>query len=272
MIISDCHIHSHHSGDSSASMVSMIESAIEKKLKTICFTEHMDFDFIPVIENGQALSFEVDMPAYLKEIKQLANTYTNNIQILTGIELGIMPHLGKRCSSFVNEYDLDFIIASTHLVDGLDPYYPEYFQNKTEQEAYRGYFEATYNNILAFDNFDSYGHLDYIVRYGANKNKNYTYDQYSDILDLILKKLVYMGKALEINTGGYKKGLGEPHPQTDILKRYRELGGELITIGSDAHCPEHIRDSFLEAFDVLKSVGFKYYSIYEKRCPVMMPL
>ena len=125
--------------------------------------------------------------------------------------------------------------------------------------------ELILENIKKFSNFDVYGHLDYVVRYGPNKDKEYTYEKYKDILDSILKLLIEKGKGIEINTGGVKSGLKELHPCTSIVKRYRELGGEIITIGSDAHTPEHIASHFNRAEEVLKECGFKYYTIFEKR-------
>ena len=96
------------------------------------------------------------------------------------------------------------------------------------------YFESILENISAYDGFDVYGHIDYVVRYGPNRNREYSYGRYKDILDEILKKLISMGKGIELNTGGYHYGLGEPNPCTAVIRRYRELGGEIITIGADA--------------------------------------
>lgn len=272
MIYADCHMHSHHSADSDASMRSMIESAINKGLKTICFTEHMDYDYPPEIIDDKTCYFEVDMDAYQKELFDLKEQYHSKIEVLFGIELGLMPYLAPRYKDFVAQYDFDYIIGSSHLVDGKDPYYPEYFENRTEEDGYRAYFETIPKNIAVFKDFDSYGHIDYVVRYGPNQNKAYTYEKYHDILDEILKTLISTGKALEVNTGGYKKGLGQPHPQTDVLKRYFELGGELITFGADAHSPEYIADCFDQAEAILKDIGFKYYAVYKQRKPVMYRL
>lgn len=269
MLYADCHMHSHFSADSNASMGAMIESAIDKGLKTICFTEHMDYDYPPDTFEGQPAVFEVDMPSYIEEINMMKSGFASKIEILFGIELGLMPYLAPRYKSFVNQYPFDFIIGSSHLVDGRDPYYPEYFEGRSEFEAYSDYFETIPANITAFDDFDSYGHIDYVVRYGPHANKDYTYEIYRDVMDKVLKSIIESGKALEINTGGYKKGLGQPHPQADVLARYRELGGELITIGADAHAPEQIADAFDRAEEVLKSIGFKYYAVYKNRKPVM---
>lgn len=273
MIISDCHMHSHFSADSDAPMASMVEAAIKKGLKIICFTEHMDYDYPSDIGKENTLNFTVDMEAYTKCLFDLKEKYKPQIEILYGIEMGMMPYLGERCSAFVRKYPFDFVIASTHLVNGKDPYYPDtYFQNISEEEGYSNYFKTIINNMKAFTDFHTYGHIDYVVRYGPNKNKNYSYKKYIDILEPTLKYIIQSGKALEINTGGYKYGLGQPHPHIDVLKAFKAMGGELITIGADAHAPEHVAFDFDKLEKVLLDIGFKYYTVYKEGKPEMIKL
>ena len=88
-----------------------------------------------------------------------------------------------------------------------------------------------------------------------------------DILDKILETLIDKEKGIEINTGGLAKGLKEANPCMGILKRYRELGGEIITVGSDAHDTLRIADRFDRAAEMLLECGFKYYTVFEKRMP-----
>ena len=128
------------------------------------------------------------------------------------------------------------------------------------------------NNPSGISSFDTYGHIDYIVRYGPNKNRDYSYRKYADIFDEILKQLISREIGMEINTGGYHYGLGEPNPCTDIIRRYRELGGEIITIGADAHTPEKIGYAFDKAAQVLTACGFRYYTIFKNRKPEFVTL
>ena len=116
--------------------------------------------------------------------------------------------------------------------------------------------------------FDVLGHIDYVVRYGKETAEHYSYRKYADEIDAILKKVLDMGKGIELNTGGYKYGLGFCNPHPDIIRRYRELGGEIITVGADAHCPEHIAYDFAKAKAVLEECGFRYYTVFEERKPV----
>ena len=195
------------------------------------------------------------------------NYYADRIKILFGVELGLQPQLMRQDAVYAKSYDFDFIIGSSHLCRGRDPYYPSFYEGRTEEQAYMEYFESVLENIKKHSNFDVYGHLDYVVRYGPNKDRNYSYVKYRDILDEILKALLDREKGIEVNTGGLKEGLRELHPCKDILKRYRELGGEIVTVGSDSHDTGHIAAHFHRAAEILLECGFRYYTVFEKRIP-----
>lgn len=261
-IIADYHVHSDFSSDGKATMEQMIEQAISLGLKKLCFTDHMDYDYPPV----SSLTFMFDIDAYMKKLAQIKQKYQGSIEILTGMELGLQPHLTNRLNDLISKYAFDFIIGSSHVVDNTDPYYPAYWEDKTEEEGIYRYFQSIIDNCNAFDSFNVYGHIDYIVRYTPTRKAGtyieYDYNKYADILDELLKNLLARGKGIEINTAAYKYGLGHPHPKTEIIKRYRELGGEIITIGSDAHSPEHLCYNFDAIPELLKSVGFKYYTVF----------
>lgn len=137
---------------------------------------------------------------------------------------------------------------------------------------YKHYFEVTLDRIRALDCFDSFGHLDYIVRYGSTSNRHYSFQAYQDQIDPILKALIEKGKALECNTAGFRYGLNHPNPCEDILKRYHELGGELLTLGSDAHSPKAIACEFDRMQAILKDCGFRYITVYRQRKPYPLPL
>ena len=206
MIKTDCHLHSNHSGDSKTPMEEMIKQGLSLGLDTLCFTEHNDFDF-PVTESDPEGKFTLNPDSYLYELISLREKYENQIKILFGIELGLQPSCVRPNAVLAKSYDFDFIIGSSHLVNGEDPYYPAYYENRSEEEAYRYYFQSELENIRKFQNFDVYGHLDYVVRYGPNSDREYTYEKYKDVIDPILMALIDAEKGLEINTGGMKRGL-----------------------------------------------------------------
>lgn len=258
MITADLHTHTAFSTDSEQPMEGAVEALLNAGMRTVCFTEHHDMDY----PGGE---FTLDTESYRSKLMELKEKYSNRIEILFGVELGIMDYLAPRLREYVKQWDFDFVIGSSHQVDGLDPYYPEYFEKYNDHNGILRYFESTLANISAFDDFDVYGHLDYIVRY--SKAKSYQPSEYMEILDEILKKLISIGKGIELNTSGLKYGLGFAHPHQEVLKHYRELGGNIITVGSDGHKAEHYAWEFDAAAEILKSAGFEYYTIFRKRKP-----
>lgn len=264
----DTHMHTHFSGDSEADTYEMVQASRNKNVDGICFTDHLDID-----QPGQPPDrFLIDFPAYFKEMQAVQTRFLNEFPIYIGLELGLQPHLKEKLTDIIQSHPFDFVIGSSHAVHRADPYYPEYYLGKTEDEAYREYFEAILENLAVFDCFDVYGHIDYVVRYGPNKNRYYAYDKFSDVLDEILHTLIQKGKGIEINMGGFRAGLGHPNPAECVLRRYREMGGEIITIGSDAHTPEQTAYEFQKVPDLLKEAGFKYYTVFKERKPVFYPL
>lgn len=265
-INADYHLHTSFSGDSTAPMEDMILKGISIGLTSMCFTEHMDMDYVYVKPEEEGM-FELNTDSYLYDFIKYKEKYADKIRLFFGVELGVQPHLRKELAVYSKSYDFDFIIASSHLCNRKDPYYPYFYEGRTDEEAYREYFLSILDNLKAFSNFDIYGHLDYVVRYGKTKDADYSYDKYEDILDKILETLIEKEKGLEVNTGAIGYNLRDLNPCTDVLKRYKQLGGEIITVGSDAHEPRAIARGFDRAAEVLSACGFKYYATFEKRMP-----
>ncbi len=265
-ITADYHLHSSFSGDSDTPMEEMILKGIQLGLTEMCFTEHHDLDY-PITESTPAGLFELNPDSYLYHFLKLKERYADRITLCFGVELGMQPHLARQNAAFVKAHDYDFVIASSHICHGKDPYYPAFYEGRSQDEAYLEYLTSIPENLQAFSNFDVYGHLDYVVRYGPQKDEGYSYEKYRDIFDQILQRLIDMGKGIEINTSALAKGMREPNPCIGVLKRYRELGGEIITAGSDAHAPTQIAYAFDRAADILKDCGFRYYTTFEKRSP-----
>lgn len=265
-ILADCHLHSSFSGDSDAKMEEMIQKAISLGLTHICFTEHQDFDYIKNDEIPEGF-FEINTDQYLYDLVNLKDKYRKDITVNFGIELGMQEHLARKNAIYAKNHDFDFIIASSHLCNGKDPYYPDFFEGRDEKEAYHEYFKSILECIKTCRAFDVYGHLDYIFRYGPTKNTNFVFDEYKEDFDKILKMLIDNEKGIEVNTSGYHYGMNNPHPSKDILLEYKKLGGEIITIGSDAHKPEDVARDYDKTEELLKDCGFTYYAVFDGRMP-----
>ena len=271
-VIADYHLHTCHSGDSEAPMEAQVLTGISRGLRYMCFTDHYD-PFFPYEHMADLApgTFELDYPSYRSGFLQMKEKYSGRIDLRFGVELGLQAHLKDFLSQYVSARpELDFIIGSNHLCGGYDPYYPVFLKGRTEEEALALYLQETLDNILAFSDFDALGHLDYVVRYLPHRDSLYSYAAFSDLIDPILTELVNRGIALEVNTAPLAKGMRYFNPLPDILVRYREMGGELITIGSDAHSPDRIAAGFDTAAGILSDIGFKYYAVYKNRKPQML--
>lgn len=154
-----------------------------------------------------------------------------------------------------------------HAFEGAELDKGDLFRENSQQEGYRIYFENLKKTVENFDNCDVYGHLDFVVRYGNFKNKVLRYEDYKDIIDEILTIIISKGKGIELNTSGLRYKLNSMHPSREILKRYYELGGRIITVGSDAHVAKDLCADFDEAIKELKEIGFKEITTFKNRKP-----
>lgn len=271
MIDCDFHMHTDFSSDCDTPPGDMIEGAIQKGLHTICITDHNDKDY-PADQHAKAPEFMFDVDRYFEVLSSLKADYADRIAVRMGIEIGLQPHLGEYFEELTKKYPFDFVIGSVHLIEGKDPYYKDSLDGYTDEEFYRKAFLVTLENLKEVKSFDVLGHIDYVVRYGRHQARDYSYRKYADLLDEILKEIIEMGKGIELNTSGFKYGLGFSHPHPDVIRRYRELGGEIITIGADAHKPTHIAYDFSQAGGILKECGFKYYTEFKGRKPIFKQL
>jgi histidinol-phosphatase (PHP family) len=255
----DYHTHTDFSGDSQAPMELMVKRGVELGLSELVFTDHVDYDYAdPVFE-------KIDFQDYINSFKYCKEKYRKDIKLLMGVEIGYQAHVESRIEDLLTKVDFDFVIYSTHMADKLDFYTGAFFNGKERELAYNRYFENVLQSIRAPANFNVYGHLDFIVRYGHYDSKSLSYLEHAAIIDKILRDIIYGGCGIEINTSGYRYGLGQMHPQEDIIRRYYKMGGEIITVGSDAHHPQELCSDFNAAYTLLREIGYKYINAYEER-------
>lgn len=262
----DFHVHTNFSHDAlnNPKPEATVKGAIAQGVEILCLTDHVEFDYI-----AKDLSFDVvERNAVLADLQK---KYADQIDIRTGAELGLQPHLGEEYRAFMKLAPLDFVIASTHVVDKYPlktSVYPRFLKLYDQKGGIDRYFQTTLHNIDSFDDFDVYGHLDYIGQYSYGTPV--PYKEHADLIDAVLLKLIGLGKGIEINTSGYPGGTC--YPNADILKRYRELGGEIITTGSDAHIPQTVGFAMKKAHQELRDCGFRYFTVFKDRKPEFIPL
>lgn len=259
----DFHMHSDFSEDCFTPMEATIESAIEKGFTKICFTEHLDYDY-----PDPDFTFDLDTVRYEEKIRDMQEQYSDRITIKKGIEIGIQPHLFERYQELLTKETFDFIICSMHASDRKDLHNGDFFIGRTPEEAYRFYYEELLYCVKHFDHYNILGHLDLVKRYKKLTSEENFHEEISEIFKTIIPK----GKGIEVNTSGFAYGLGSAMPSKDILQLYFDLGGEIITIGSDAHKPEHVGHRFKEILHLLKAIGFRYLATFSEKEPTFHSL
>lgn len=263
----DFHVHSSFSPDSHTSMSDMIDEAINRGVTDIAFTEHIDFDSD---QRSDVKLWDFDKTAYFEMVDRLQHK-NPNIKLYKAAEIGLQEHIAAKNKAVADEFDFDFIIGSLHVLDREDLYYTNLFNRVPPKEAINRYYESYYKNLLAFSDINVLGHLDLYTRYAKNSS-SVPFSSYSDVLETLLKSAIHMGVGIEVNAGGHRYGLGCNNPKDDILKLYRHLGGEIITLGSDAHSPETIAAAYDENQEKLKAFGFKYLTLFESKKPIFKVL
>ncbi|WZL73981.1 histidinol-phosphatase HisJ family protein [Clostridiaceae bacterium 35-E11] len=253
-------MHTNFSADCDTPMEDIIKQCVTLGVDTVMLTDHVDFDYPDDID------YEVDFTAYRKEIQSLKEKYPQ-MKILMGVEIGYMGHLQEKLNELIDTYPFDFVIGSIHAYKGKEFCKNGFFNGKTQKESYQEYFEAVRHMVADYDNFDVVGHLDFIVRYGDFLKKELSYRDFQEMIDEILMLIIQKGKGIELNTSGIRYGLDVMHPSKDILKKYLEMGGEIITLGSDSHRAKDLFRDFDQAIKDLKAIGFQKITQFKQRQP-----
>lgn len=255
----DYHMHTYFSTDSEANPRNHIISAISMGLDEICFTEHKDFNY-------PYCAFDLDVGAYFLELRNLQEEFKNQIIIKIGLEIGLDTDYLDEINSFVEFYPFDYVIGSIHVIHQTEFYDPaDFFVNKTKEQAHKEFFLETLKCVKAFDCFNCLGHLDYICRYGPYDDKSVKHELYQDIIDEILKTLIQKNKGIEVNTSGYNTRGDCGFPDFRQVKRYFDLGGSIITVGTDSHTSNRVGENIENVINEYKKIGFQDVSTFTKR-------
>lgn len=280
----DFHIHSEFSDDSRTAMEQQIEAAINKGIREICFTDHVDYgiksdwtDETILWRGGDGVGTSADeldpltnvnYPEYFGKLLRMRRLYEDKIQIRSGLEFGIQQHTIPKYQKLIEHYgdQLDFVLLSIHQVEDKEFWNGDFAKGKSREECHMRYYEELLSVLKSFDEYDVLAHIDLISRYDVEGP--YPFEKLKPILTEILKHVIEKGKGIEINTSSWHYGLPDTTPSREILKLYHSLGGRIITMGSDAHKPEFIGGHMEEAKQVLREVGFPAFYTYEKHRPI----
>lgn len=256
------HVHSRCSFDAEHPLTEMCAAAKAAGITELCLTDHCD-----LIDEKGAPDDSFDWAREDREL-EAAKAQFPELTLRRGVELGeaiLRPEAAER---ILLEPGIDFVLGSMHnCPQGLDYYWIEYTSRAQCLELLEEYLRCLLE-LSKTDWFDSLAHLTYPLRYMRGRARiQVDFRPFADLVREILKTLIQRGKALELNTSGYRTNGGEPLPPEDILRQYRALGGELITIGTDAHVPEHMADGLEQGMALLKACGFRYVTVYQERKP-----
>ena len=266
----DNHNHSTFSPDSSITVAQAISTAMQKGLGGIAITDHYDVD-----APSRDQEFIFDPALQQAEIDKVvweagSRMQQTGFQVMKGIEVGLQSGSMEKIKAFTSQYSFDTVIASIHFIDGGDPYMGTYYGDKDFRQAYGHALEEMYNTAISYRDFDIIGHYDYVARYSPYGPgcRDITLAQFGDYLEPLLRFLAQEGKTFELNTKTYMNHKGYvPQLDTAILRRFREMGGEALSFGSDAHNTERLGDKFEYYAHVAKECGFRYLVYFKNRKP-----
>ena len=262
----DYHLHSHISGDCETSMLAMAQAAQEKGITEICFAEHIDLDF-PYEED---IDFSVDFDLFDSSLRHVKEKLPN-LRIRKGIEAGLDMKNLDQMPPLLAGRDLDIVIGSTHVVFERDTYYAGFWEAYTKKQAFEEYTRLLLETALSCDFYDVLGHVGYIGRFCPDPDNLYRYRDFPDELDTLLKSLADRGKGLEVNTCGLRI-TPSTMPEEKIVRRFYELGGRIVTVGSDAHEEEFVGYQAERALAILRAAGFRYVCAFDQRQPRYIPI
>jgi histidinol-phosphatase (PHP family) len=263
--IIDSHMHSSYSPDADHTLEAMSRAAIRAGLRGIIFTEHLELD------QGEPHEPMLRIGPYIVDVRRIQASFAGKLHIGLGIEAGFTMNTLETMESILTPLPLDFVIGSVHVVGGQDLFYGAYFERQSQWEAYRGYLNAILETAKGTSCYSVLGHIGFISKIAPYTHPELRYEDHPDLIDEIFKTVIDKGKGIELNTSGIRT-LGWCLPQLSFVKRYRALGGEIITIGSDAHRVDHVAHGIEPGIELLKAAGFKYVAHYEKKRPVFTRL
>lgn len=264
----DSHVHSDNSPDGSHAVIYLCEQAIRQRIMGLAITDHFECDTDDLPGN------ETRIRQSGFEVERARHSFGSAIKLCKGIEVGQANRHPQIAKNILASADFDFVLGSMHTgTDGTDYYYVDYDDPKiVVADILKDYYDNLVQ-LAHWNGFDSMAHLRYPERYiWGNHRIPVNITPYMGQIEEILKILIQNGKALELNTSAMRKGLDEFDPGVGILRRYKELGGELITLGSDAHVAKDMTSGFDTAMDALLAIGFRYFAFYQNRKPVMLKI
>lgn len=274
MELIDYHIHSVCSDDGRDPMPDMARASRYAGVSFLCFTDHVDLDYFEsgIPDPDCFLNRRQMRAAYRQTLKAVPE----GLKVFLGVELGEGNHDPARAKAIAASKEFDFVLGSLHNVRGMMDFYGLVYESEEYCKEMLDRYMEELLELSKLDFYDSMAHIGYPVRYlhrAGFMDMAINMRSYGSELTEIFKNLIQNGRGIEINTSGYRdEHIGGPIPSADVLRRYRELGGELITIGSDAHSVSQAGVGLRSGMELLRQLGFLYVTVYENRKPQFIKL
>jgi len=272
-MLTDFHIHSTASYDAHDSMRDMALASYERGVRIICFTDHVDLDDY---HNGRSDPHAFDnYPEMLRQYAETASAIPRDMELLHGIELGEANHDPERAAALAASPELDFVIGSLHNLRNTMDFAVMRYISMADCRHYLDRYVEELIELSAISCYDVMAHIGYTRRYMLRDGFDLalTMKDHGDGLDTIFRNLIHSGLGIELNCSGLRNpGINATFPNKAILRRYRELGGEIITVGSDAHCVKDASVGNDRGYELLKEAGFEYFTVFRQRKPEFIKL
>lgn len=279
-MLADYHVHTEFSDDSVYPMEQVVKDGILLGLDEICFTDHVDYGIKRDWDDPRGMLYRkggvgepeqmplanVDYPCYYDSFCKLQEKYAEKISLKLGLEFGMQAHTIDKYETLFAKYPFDFIILSVHEVEDKEFWTQDFQKGRTQKEYNERYYEELLYLVQHYHNYSVLGHMDLITRY--DEAGIYPFEKLKPLITKILEIVIADGKGIEVNTSSHRYGLKDLTPSRDILKLYHELGGRIITIGSDSHKPAHLGAYIEETKQELKALGFSEICTFEQMRPI----
>lgn len=276
-MLADYHVHTEFSDDSDYPLLDVVRDAANMGLEELCLTDHVDYGVKVDWDSGLeipvrlgALMANVDYPKYIAAIDEARRLYGDKIRVKLGLEFGMQTHTIPQFEALFRRYPFDFILLSVHQVEDKEFWTQDFQRGRTQREYNLRYYEELLELVRQYKNYSVLAHVDLITRY--DKAGVYPFEELKPILTDILRQVIADGKGIELNTSYHRYGLSDTTPARAILELYRDLGGRVLTIGSDSHKPEHLGAYISEGMALLKELGFREFCTFERMEPVFHSL
>lgn len=276
-MFADYHVHTEFSDDSTYPLLDVVRDAVHMGLEELCLTDHVDYGVKVDWDSGQEIRYRgnepfanVDYPKYVAKFQEAQELYGDRIRLRLGLEFGMQVHTISQYEALFRRYPFDFIILSVHQVEDKEFWTQDFQRGRSQEEYNLRYYEELLELVRRYKNYSVLGHVDLIARY--DKAGPFPFERIKPILTEIFRQVISDGKGIELNTSYHRYGLPDSTPARAILELYRDLGGRILTVGSDSHKPEHLGAYVREGQALLKELGFREICTFEKMEPAFHPL